>query len=424
MWRINAQDDQFFPWGAVFEVDVGLLAEEVFFLVELDESVEANFLRPVFWRVFATPGAVAFFQAQAHECAGAHWTDIELRSCFQQSAIKRDLVFFGNVDLVAEIPGEAHAQHLGVQPGDRHLARTHEAEVLVADVFVGQTAQQLTRRRSSHVKAGPAAGHALERYRLRLGHRVEVAAMVAFGHAGADHEEMLFAQHGDGEVTRDPATHGQQRRQARLADFDRHAVGDDLVEPLGSTSTFDLVFAEVGHVDDANAGPQRTALFADMLPPALAFKAVGLCLIHARRRVPKRMLPAVVEAKDGAEFFLYLIGRAGADRAAGLAFFEREVNGETRAVGFQRPGLGEGFAGPFSIAGHVPGEHVVLRFTVDDPLRQRQPQAAGLRKARNDATSRVVVLQLRHWSQESSRVRGPDHRPVDDPLDPRLAQRR
>ena len=142
-----------------------------------------------------------------------------------------------------------------------------------------------------------------------------------------------------------------------------------------------------------------------MLPPPLPLKTIGLGRLHPFGRVPQRMLPAIVQTEDRAEVLLYLIGRAGADRAAGLPLLKGKVDGKARAVGFQRPGLGEGLARPSAIARHVPGEHVILGLTVDDPLRQGQPQTARLRKAWNDAAGGVVVLELRDRPQQRSRVR-------------------
>ena len=171
----------------------------------------------------------------------------------QQSLIKRHLILFRDVDLIAQIAGEADPQNLGLQPRDRHLTRPHEAEVIVTDVLIGQSPEQVAGRWTSHVEPGEAAGHTLERHRVRTRHGIEIAAMVAFGHARTDHQEVLLTQHGDGEIPRDPAAHRQQRRQAGFADLDRDPIGNNPVEPGGRAPALDLVLAEVGDIDDADA---------------------------------------------------------------------------------------------------------------------------------------------------------------------------
>ena len=118
--------------------------------------------------------------------------------------------------------------------------------------------------------------------------------MVALGHARADHHEMLFVQHGDGEITRDAPSNRKQWCQTGLADFRRNAVGNNLIEPLGGTFAFNLVLSEVGNIDNANPRAQRPAFFTDVRPPALSLKTIGLLLAHTGRGVPERMFPAIV----------------------------------------------------------------------------------------------------------------------------------
>ena len=100
------------------------------------------------------------------------------------------------------------------------------------------------------------------------------------------------------------------------------------------------------------------------------------------------------------------------------------MDGEAVGILVPHPGLGESLVGPAAEPRHVPGEHVVLRLAVDDPLRRHQPHAARLRKAGDDAVAAEIALQLRHRPQQHVGVRRPDHRPVDDPLDAGIAHRR
>ena len=67
MRGIDADNDQLFTRRSILEVDVGLLSEELFFFIQLDKPIEADFLWPVFRGIFPSPRAIAFFQSQAHQ---------------------------------------------------------------------------------------------------------------------------------------------------------------------------------------------------------------------------------------------------------------------------------------------------------------------------------------------------------------------
>ena len=134
-------------------------------------------------------------------------------------------------------------------------------------------------------------------------------------------------------------------------------------------------------------------------------------------REPERVFPPGIQAKDRAHGGLHVIDRAGARGASGAALFLREVDGKAVGVLVLDPRFGELRIGPIVETGHVPAKHVIFRFTVDHPLRGKQPHAAGLGKAGDNAVAAEIIGQFRHRAEKHIGVGRPDHRAVDDPFD-------
>ena len=61
---------------------------------------------------------------------------------------------------------------------------------------------------------------------------------------------------------------------------------------------------------------------------------------------------------------------------------------------------------------------------MDQPLRRHEPDPRRLAEAGDDPVAGEIAPQLRHRAEDHVGIGRPDHRAVDDPLDPRLADRR
>ena len=394
---IDLEHGQRLPRRGVADLEIGLLVQEI--LVELDQPVKPGFLRPVFRRIFTSPGPVALFDAERAERPPANRT-AAMRGCrLEENFIERHLVIDSAVKFPAQIAGEADTDGKAVDAAHSDPARAHETPALVRQVGVGQAGQHLARAWPGDVEPGDARRRHLETGAVRKRHHVEETPVIALGHAGADHHVALVAGHGDGEVAGHPATHADQRRQAGFADLARHMIGDQRVEPVASAGTCDLVFAEIRDVDDADGITQHRGLAADRLEPVLAGKAVRI--LGARRiGEPQRMLPSGVQAEDSAHPALHLIGRARHRRTTGGAFLVREMNLETVHILVAHARLCEGLVGPVAEAGQIPCEHVPFRLALDHPLRRQQAEAARLAEPGNDAVAAEIVAKLGHRPEQ------------------------
>ena len=90
------------------------------------------------------------------------------------------------------------------------------------------------------------------------------------------------------------------------------------------------------------------------------------------------MFPATVQTKDRPHLLQHFIGWADSRRPAGGPFLIGKVNFKAVAILIFNPRLGEFFIGPLPEPGHIPGEHVVFRLAIDDPLCRHQTKATGL----------------------------------------------
>ena len=97
----------------------------------------------------------------------------------------------------------------------------------------------------------------------------------------------------------------------------------------------------------------------------------------------ERVFPAVIQAKHRARIAVASRKHgARAHRAARIAFLIGEVDLEAVRVLIADPRLGELGISPVPEPRYVPGEHVVLHFAFDDPLRHHQAHAAQIARSR------------------------------------------
>jgi len=137
---------------------------------------------------------------------------------------------------------------------------------------------------------------------------------------------------------------------------------------------------------------------------------------------PQRLLPAIVEAEDGAFGLLRGVGRECPQRPAGSTFEMRVGAFLPVLVIIFGPLEGEALAGPAAEAGDVPEIHIHLRLSVDYPFRDHLADAGALVQAAHHAAGAEIVLQLGVRPKQRSKVGRKDHRPVDDALDAGLAE--
>ena len=159
---------------------------------------------------------------------------------------------------------------------------------------------------------------------------------------------------------------------------------------------------------------------SDRFKPVLAGEPVGF--FHPWRiGKPQGVLPAVIQAKDRAQLLLHVISRAQAQRSPGAAFLVGKMDRKALGILVAHPRLCELRIRPRTKARHVPCEHVIVAFAIDDPLRGHQTHAARLAEPRNDPVAAKVVPQVRMRAIKNIAVGRPDHRAVDHPFDPGFA---
>ena len=87
---IDLEHGQRFAWRRVADLHVGILVQEL--LVELDQPMQPGLLRPVFGRIFAPPGSIAFLDPQGTQRTAAD-RPAAMRGCrLKQRAIQRRLI--------------------------------------------------------------------------------------------------------------------------------------------------------------------------------------------------------------------------------------------------------------------------------------------------------------------------------------------
>ncbi len=136
------------------------------------------------------------------------------------------------------------------------------------------------------------------------------------------------------------------------------------------------------------------------------------------------MFPAIVQTENCAHCLLHLIDWPHPHRPPCRAFFVREVNLEAVGVLVLHAGLGEGLVGPFAETRHIPNEHIILALARGDPLCGHKAHATRLTETGDDPVAAEIVFQVGMRTIENARIRRPDHRPVDHPLDPGAADHR
>ena len=201
-------------------------------------------------------------------------------------------------------------------------------------------------------------------------------------------------------------------------------VGKQRVQPIPRTGAGDAVAGKVGDVDQAGTVAQHPRLAPDGRPPVLPVEPDRLLARLITGGKPQGVFPAGIEAEDRPHILLHPVNWAGAHRAACRAFLIREMDLEAVGILVGDPRAGEILARPVAIAGKIPAKHIQLRLPLHHPFGREKAKPAGLRKAGDDAVAAEIVAQFRHRTEQRCTVRRPDHRPVDDALDPRLPHRR
>ena len=107
------------------------------------------------------------------------------------------------------------------------------------------------------------------------------------------------------------------------------------------------------------------------------------------------MFPTIVQPEHSTHLFLGLIDGARAHRTACGAFFVGEVDFKAVGILVADPRLGERRIGPIAKSRHVPREHIIARFTRDDPISGQKAHAARLAEPRNDPVATEIVAQFR-----------------------------
>ena len=151
-----------------------------------------------------------------------------------------------------------------------------------------------------------------------------------------------------------------------------------------------------------------------------ALQAGKLARLFAFGREIERVFKAVRDAEHRAPRLLRIVKHIDLVRPRGVPKLVGEIQPE--AVGVEVAALVQhiGRRGVGAKARHIHGEDLGLGLALDHPLRQRQTDAAALRKARHDAAGRPVVRHARHGPDQGIAVRGEGEGAIDDAADARL----
>ena len=210
-------------------------------------------------------GTESLLQPKRVQGPPAKMPDAVLRARVQKTPVKRPLVLRRAPDLVAEIPGEAHASDPARNRAEVHGPNIHEPERFAGDILPGEA-----RKHRSGIGPGDREACIGEtpRVQVGLGHgRVllqEPAHVIRLRGAGTHNEETIATEIGGREIADQatiPVEHRRQRHPPRL----RNAARQDTVEPVAGTLADDLVFRKTGNLGNADPFPHRAAFCAHML---------------------------------------------------------------------------------------------------------------------------------------------------------------
>ena len=242
---------------------------------------------------------------------------------------------------------------------------------------------------------------------------MEILRAIACGQA-----EFRLRQAGHSEIPDEPPGRGQHRCQAyppRFWNTPRH----DPIEPSARIRPRHAVFAEILHLVDAH-GPAH----------GLHLPRGGLEGIRPseRRRLVSRLVPLgevighfqpILLPPDRAHLVEDLVHGRRAEGPRGGQFLVRVGHGKAVLVVLHHLGQRVARRDPAPEARHVHREDIALRFALDHPLRQRQPDAAALAEPRHDPAGRPVVAQARHRPHQRVAIGGEGEGAVDHRLDAR-----
>ena len=226
-----------------------------------------------------------------------------------------------------------------------------------------------------HIEPAHRISPAFERCALWQGYFLPETLVIAFCRTAADDHEFVIGEACYRKVARNPAVHTDQRRQARTAYRLGHVVGKDSIKPFRRIRPSNEVFCEVGNINDTSSLAKHLRLLPHRFKPVLTGETVGICY---PRRIgkPKRMFPAIVQAKDCTHCLLHLIDGPCAHGSPCCAFLVGEMDCKAFGVLVADPRFGELRIRPRAETGDIPREHVVLAFAINDPLRGHQAHAA------------------------------------------------
>ena len=240
--------------------------------------------------------------------------------------------------------------------------------------------------------------------------------MEALGRAGADDHEALGAGARDREVAHELAALAQHRREADPARR-RQASREQPVEPGFRARAGDLVLAVVRDLQNPDALAHRPALLPHGTVRVRAPEGRDLLGGRSFGREPERMLEPEARAEDRAPRLQPVVDRGRPLRPRGRQLLVRESYRKPPAVVLAHLGVGVGARREVAEAGDVHREHVHAGVALDDPVGEREADAAALREPRHHAAGAIEVAQPRHRADQRIAVRGEGERAVDHALD-------
>ena len=212
--------------------------------------------------------------------------------------------------------------------------------------------------------------------------------------------------------------HRRERHAARRRDL----AGEQAIEPGPRTGAADRVRREARGLDEADLRTHGGDLRGDGVEVRRAVPAE--LVAHALGRVPQRHLEPGGRAELRAARLEAVVERRGLERPAGRQLLVREADREAPRVVLLHLGVGVGLAGPVAEARDIHRPDIHAGVAVDHPVGEREADAAALAEAGHHAAGAPVTLQPAHRADQRIAVGREGERPVDDPLDARVLERR
>ena len=234
---------------------------------------------------------------------------------------------------------------------------------------------------------------------------------------------MLFRQPANREVADQLAALVEHRRQCDPGDGG-NAVRHDARQPLGAAGAADLELAIIGDLQQSHPCGDCAAFGGDVRVRVRTPEAEMVFGLGRRGCEPQGVLEAAIIAEHRMLRLELLVDRRRSQRPRGRQLFVGKADAEAPRIILTDFRIRVGKRGPVAVTRDVHRPDIGARVAVDDPMRQRQSNAAALTESGHDAARHPEVLQSLDRTEQRIAVGREGERAVHHPLDAGVAHRR